>query len=157
MALLIAQKEQRDCGLVAISNLLSVLDLYDAEGAYSQIRREQGYPEGDGFRCDLWDSPSRHLEIMQRMTRQNVGLVEDLVGPAVVLLRLSWTCWHWVTVIGYPGHGAPLQWHDGHAVLSVPFERRFPGCKVMLAYTIGGTGKLPWYYRLWGWLTRRIV
>ena len=143
---MIAQKEDRDCGLVGMSNLLDeVLGQYDCEAAYNMIRREYNYPTGDNLRCDLWDSPPRHFKIMEKMTGQKMQLVKHPERlPSVVLLCKGVTQWHWVTSLGMN------RWHDGYRVRESPL----PLDLVVLAYAPDGDGgDLPWYWSVWYWLT----
>lgn len=151
-------QSDRDCGPCAISNLVEILTGYPSAVAYQQIISSHGFPNRNDIRDDLWDSPSRHLRVIEAITGKKAGLIPDpLIVPSVVLLRLSLTCWHWVTVKGCPGHGSPVVWHDGKKERVCTFEERFPGCRVVLAYTLGGVIPLPWYFRLWGWLASWVV
>lgn len=156
---LLSMQTRRDCGPIAMANLRQVATGFPAAVTYEEIMRE--FPGKDDIRDDLWDSPTRHFSILERLTGQRIGLIPDpLLVPCVILLRLQWFPWpvfHWVTVLGCPGRGAPMEWHDGRSVRSCSFSERFPGCSVWLAYAIGGVIPLPRYWRAWGWLTRLVV
>lgn len=144
---MIRMTQDRDCGLVAMSNYLDeVLDIHDAPAAYSMIRREFAYPAGDGFRCDLWDSPPRHFEIMRKVTGRRIALVSDpQTMPCVCLVRNGLFLWHWVTRIN-----ANL-WHDGHNTRIGPIDIG----TIVLAYAVDGdAGDLPWYWGVWEYMTR---
>lgn len=144
-----AMENNIDCGKVAISNHLGILTGRDPQEIYSMIGRQ---PKWWPF-SDFWDSPSRHFKIIKEITGQSAGLVpaDPLLVPSVVLLKLSLTAWHWVTVASV-GHQT-FTWHDGRGLTNKTFQERFPGCKVVMAYALGGVISLPWYWRVWGFAT----
>ena len=143
---MISMRENRDCGLTAEANYLGeVLGTHDPEGAYAMIRRDYGYPDGDGFRCDLWDSPTRHAHILAAMTGEHVGMISDPQRmPGIILVRKGLLTWHWVCRI------SEHVWHDGYKARSGLIS----GCSIVLGLAVDGdAGPLPWHWRLWGRLT----
>jgi hypothetical protein len=146
---MIPMKNQIDCGKISVSNHLETMLGWPAEQIYAKLPKQPSWWPW----CDFWDSPSRHFAMIEELTGQSAGLVpcDPLLVPSVVLLRLSWTAWHWVTVAAV-GHNTFI-WHDGHEMTNQTFQERFPGCKVILAYALGGVVPLPWYWRLWGRVT----
>ena len=153
---MLEMRTPRDCGVVLLSNLAEILTGKSAATTYQEIIARYRPFMGDDIRADLWDSPTRHLRIIEDLTGQKAGLIPDpLLIPCGVLLRLSWSVYHWVTVVGI-AHGAAT-WHDGKKLRTCTFQERFPGCSVVLAYAPGGVMPLPWYYRVWGWLTSWVV
>lgn len=150
----VAMQRETDCGPVAMANHIEAAIGGSAEAAYHRIMNEFGFPEKDGLVADLWDSPTRHFKVLEAITGQKVGLLEGLPGssgPCVVLLRLGYMAYHWVCV--YPGG----VWHDGKRITSTVFSDRFPGSRVVMAYAIGATGSLPWYWSVWWWLTKIVA
>jgi hypothetical protein len=103
-----------------------------------------------GILADFWDSPTRIAGWCEKLTGSEMGLLDthDAV-PCIVLVRISWRVWHWVTVIGHAPDGR-LLWHDGRQLIGGDMPSRY---KIQLAMAIGGPEPMPWYYRLWGRLT----
>lgn len=149
----VSMQRPSDCGPVAMANHIEAAIGGYADAAYRRAMTEFGFPDSDGIVADLWDSPTRHFKVLERITGQKVGLVEGLAhpGPCVVLLRLSLTAWHWVSVI------RPGLWHDGKKLVGVSFDERYPGAKVVLAYALGYDNPLPWYWSVWWTFTRFFV
>lgn len=151
----VSMQRVSDCGPVAMANYLEAAIGSSAESAYNRIMTEFKFPKDDGLVADLWDSPPRHFKVLEAITGQRVGVVEGFnastSGPCVVLLRLGLISYHWVCL--YNGG----VWFDGKRVTSDTFENRFPGARVVMAYSLGVSGRLPWYWSLWWGLTKMIA
>lgn len=149
----VAMKRVSDCGPVAMANHLEAALGASAADTYNRIMSEFKFPNTDGIVADFWDSPPRHIKVLERITGQKVGLVDDLSypGPCVVLLMISFNVWHWVSLL--PGG----LWHDGKQLRNKTFSEAYPGCRVVMAYAVGASGPLPWYWSLWWGFTKIIA
>lgn len=149
-----------DCGPVAISNYLEAISLPKQAGELYDIIMARGFPESDGLSADLWDSPPRHFDVVEAVAGRRPGLVDDpFVRPCVVLLRFGWAVWHWITVLNI-GPSGEAAWHDGHGVRMTEGREFVLGGRrgvVVLAYALGSSKPLPWYWDLWRRVTYAIV
>lgn len=149
---MISMRGKRDCGPVAIANLLETEGVADAGQIYETIIKEDCFPATEGLADDLWDSPWRHANIVTRLSGRLVGIMPDpLLSPCVVLLRLSMLKWHWIFIRGYQ-HGGVI-WHDGNAVQTMKISDRFPGCQFVLAYALDEKKRMSFVWYFWFLLT----
>jgi len=147
----IPMKKTWDCGVISAVNHVATMTGKDPDRMYAEMIGSQ--PRLPVFR-DFWDSPTRQQSMITSLSGQPCGLVpiDPLIVPSAVLIRIGWTVWHWITILSV-GHGS-YRWHDGlKEIDGKTIEQRFPGAVVIMALAIGGTGKMPLKWRLWGGLT----
>ena len=145
----IPMKNQYDCGPIAAVNHANKPEAYD------EIASKQ--PTVPLLR-DLWDSPSRMIANLEQISGQKAGLVptDPLLVPCVCLVKQmgSWWYAHWITILSVDPSRGVYHWHDGKRERDDPLP-----WDIEMAIAIGGPGKLPWYWRLWGtvtWPIRRL-
>lgn len=154
---MIQMRRERDCGPVAIANLLEFARAVPAGETYARILAEHGFPNRDDWHDDLWDSPARHVEVAETLLgEETVGIPLELDRPAAVLVHLGDLRFHWITLAGV-APGAAV-WHDGRSLIATTGAHDIPGGrKVVFAYSIGGTGRPAWWWRVWRRITDLVI
>ena len=146
-------QSMRDCGRVSASNHVSCMTGRNVQECYAETDRF-GQPKFP-LLTDFWDSPSRQIANLESITGQKAGLVptNPLMVPCVCLVKQlgSWLYDHWITILSVDPSKGIYHWHDGKRERDDPLP-----WDIEMAIAVGGTGKLPWHWKLWGWATRPI-
>lgn len=142
---MISMKKDYDCGRAAAANLAEKLTGRLATTIYGELTGQPTWWPA----CDLWDSPTRMVRHLERLLSRPVGVIaaHDLI-PCVVLVRVDWRTWHWITCFGSTVEGK-LIWHSGRGLTMEPLPEEW---RIELAIAPGGE-RLSWGWRLWGTLT----
>jgi hypothetical protein len=147
---MINMRTAHDCGPAAISNLLEVAAGIPAASTYDRILREHGFPNVNGLRDDLWDSPARHVEVARAVSGLEVGVSSGPGTPAAVLLHLGGVKFHWVVRISRSD--ASSVWHIGTGLV-VQAGNDPPAGRVVFSYKVGSSKRPALYWRAWRALT----
>lgn len=148
---MITMKTPRDCGPVAIANMIEADLGHPAGVTYDRVLSEFGFPNRNDWRDDLWDSPARHLQVVEAITGRPAGIPERLERAAAVLVHLGGIKFHWVTLLNSVAGCAV--WHDGRTIVSTSSAANAPVGRIVFAYTIGGPGRPAWWWRWWKGIT----
>ena len=161
---LVSMKLETDCGPTEIANLRALICGTEASVEYDTIITAFGFPGTGGLADDMWDNPTNHLRIINKITKAplecRVVKREFISQPCGILVRnrSNFSMWHWVV---YLGSNKDLHYfHNGHytEVSTQPLWRN-SDWKEVLRYTIAdnsiGSG-LPWYWNAWYNLTKFI-
>lgn len=144
---MIAMQTQRDCGPVAISNLLEAKLGMDAAEVYRIIREKHGFPATENLLDDLWDSPARHARIIRSICGENIGEDFGAERCSVSLVYLGAGWFHYLVLLNSTSTVAV--WHTGKDIVSTSSPLIVPVGLEVCRYRIGAPSRLPWWWRAW--------